>query len=344
MWRSDVIAHRSLPRDGDLVNVRGYVGVYEAGGQYQLYCCLIRPAGVGHLAARFEELKTLLHSEGVFDPDRKRSVPELPRTIGIVTSPDAAALQDVLTILKRRYPLASVILSPTPVQGEQAPSQIVAAISALEKALSVDVILLVRGGGSLEDLWCFNDEAVVRAVATCRVPVISGVGHETDFTLTDFAADLRAPTPSAAAELATPITIDDLRSKLHFVGEQVLVAMDSSLRYRRQLLTNMAASLRYLSPRSRIDGDRQRLDSLFDRSLRAIESGLKLRRERLSGMRHTLDVINPASILERGYAIIRDEDGQVLRCSENAVLGSRVDIQLHRGNLKAVVEQIDSAT
>ncbi|MCK4449981.1 MAG: exodeoxyribonuclease VII large subunit, partial [Anaerolineae bacterium] len=196
MWRSVAILQDYLPVDGDLVLAYGRVGVYEASGRYQLYVDQIRPAGVGDLYRQFELLKARLEAEGLFAPERKRPLPGFPRCIGVVTSPTAAALRDILNVLGRRYPLAEVLLAPTQVQGDAAPPQIVAALEALNTRDDVDVIIVARGGGSLEDLWAFNDERVTRAIAGSRIPVICGVGHETDFSLVGFAADVRAPTPS----------------------------------------------------------------------------------------------------------------------------------------------------
>ena len=210
MWKPDA-ARMKLPlQDGLSIEAHGKIGVYEPGGQYQFYADLIRPAGEGQLYAEFMRLKSLLEVEGLFDPARKRPVPQFPRTIGIVTSPTGAALRDMLNVLRRRLPLAEVVLAASPVQGAEAPHALVLALQKLNAVVHPDVILLARGGGSIEDLWAFNYESVVRAVAASAAPVISGVGHETDFTLVDFAADLRAPTPTAAAKLATPYTVADL--------------------------------------------------------------------------------------------------------------------------------------
>ena len=212
MWKSDVIALRGgLPQDGERVVAVGNIGVYEAQGVYQMYCRTLRPAGLGDLYAQFEALKARLQAEGLFDFELKQEIPARSRVIGIVTGAETAALQDVLNVLGRRYPLVRVILAPSPVQGEQAPARLMAALNTLQRRGDCDVILLVRGGGSLEDLWCFNDERLVRVIAASTTPIVTGIGHEIDFTLADFAADLRAPTPSAAAELVTPITMDDLR-------------------------------------------------------------------------------------------------------------------------------------
>ncbi|MEJ2759898.1 MAG: exodeoxyribonuclease VII large subunit, partial [Anaerolineales bacterium] len=204
MWRSQVSRLLNLPQEGEAVEVHGSVSVYEAGGQYQLYADQIRPAGEGQLYQEFLKLKNKLEAEGLFDPDRKRPIPAAPKVVGVVTSPTGAAIRDMLNTLRRRYPLTAVVLAPASVQGESAPAEVAAAILRLNEYAHPDVILVGRGGGSIEDLWAFNSELVARAIAASPAPVISGVGHETDFTIADFVADLRAPTPTAAAELASP--------------------------------------------------------------------------------------------------------------------------------------------
>ena len=208
MWRNAVIRQSFTPRDGDAIEVHGSISIYEVGGQYQLYADIFRPAGEGALYQEFLRLKAKLEAEGLFAPERKRPIPPKPKRIGIVTSPTGAALQDMLNTLQRRYPLVEVVLAPTPVQGDEAPARIIAALQNVAEIAHPDVIILARGGGSIEDLWAFNDERVARAIAASPIPVITGVGHETDFTIADFVADLRAPTPTAAAELATPNQAD----------------------------------------------------------------------------------------------------------------------------------------
>jgi exodeoxyribonuclease VII large subunit len=211
MWRTEASRLKLALQEGSAIELHGKIGVYEVGGQYQFYVDQIRPVGEGVLYQEFLRLKAMLEAEGLFDSERKRPIPAFPNRIGIVTSPTGAALRDMLTALRRRLPLVEVILAPSPVQGEDAPPKLVEAIHSLNRLQPLpDVILLARGGGSIEDLWAFNDERVVRAVVSSEAPIICGVGHETDFTLCDFAADLRAPTPTAAAELATQITLSDL--------------------------------------------------------------------------------------------------------------------------------------
>ncbi len=218
MWRNDAARVRFIPRDGTAVEAHGNVSLYEVGGQYQLYVDALQPLGEGALFQEFLRLKAKLEAEGLFDSARKRPIPKSPRRIGIITSPTGAALRDILNTLRRRLPVVQVTLAPVPVQGDEAPEAIVMALQALNQEVEPEVILLARGGGSIEDLWAFNDERVVRAISRSAAPVITGVGHETDFTLADFVSDLRAPTPTAAAELATPVTLLDLKAELQEIS------------------------------------------------------------------------------------------------------------------------------
>ncbi len=336
MWKGSTWrAHE--PRHGDAVLAHGAISVYEAGGQYQLYVDQLTPAGRGDLHARFELLKARLEEEGLFDPERKRPLPVFPRRIGVVTSPTAAAFQDVQNVLRRRFPLAEVILSPTLVQGEDAPPQIVAALERVTRA-GVDVILLVRGGGSLEDLWAFNDERVAYAVADCPIPVVSGVGHEIDFTIVDFVADQRAPTPSAAAEIATPNIDDLLYTVAHYRG-RLAEAIRHQLGERRRLLEGERRFLLTLSPRRRIGESRQRLDDLHARAARALGQIVRLKRERLLAQRKALSSADPRAILARGYAIVEhDASGTRLRRASDAAPGDRITVHFAQGDLRATVD------
>lgn len=340
MWRSDVSAHRGeLPEHGDHVVARGYLSVYEQRGQYQLYCKRLMPAGRGDLNAQFERLKAQLAAEGLFEAERKRPIPPGPRTIGVVTSPSTAALQDVLNVLRRRLPQVRVLLSPALVQGEGAPPQIIRALDALNARDDVDVILMVRGGGSMEDLWCFNDEALVRAVADSRIPVIAGVGHEIDFTLVDFAADLRAPTPSAAAEMATALTVDHLQARVQQTRRRLADAATIALVERSRLLDRAVYSLRRLSPQAQINNARQQVDALLGRAGRVAEHQMVLRRSQLAGTRRALNAISPLNTLMRGYAIVQGPGGLILHDPAEASAGDTLTITLEKGQLTASVQE-----
>jgi exodeoxyribonuclease VII large subunit len=338
MWKTQAAWLSVEPQHGDAVLAHGRVAVYEARGQYQLMCDSIQAAGVGDLNRQFELLKARLDAEGLFDPAHKRPLPMFPRKIGVVTSPTTAAFQDIQNVLRRRYPLAEVILSAALVQGDEAPPQIVAAIQRLNDYTDADVIVVARGGGSLEDLWCFNDERVVRAVAASRIPVVTGVGHEIDFTLVDFAADLRAPTPSAAAEVVTPDG-DALRSSMRAWSDRMDSAMFAVLDDGQRRVDTQIRWLARLSPETQIQNARQQIDDLTGRLVIHLQHDLARRRDRLAAQGRALDAANPSAILRRGYAIVTRSDGQRVTSALHAAEGTTVQIALHDGRLTATVRQ-----
>ena len=319
MWKPDAARLRVNLQDGMAIEAHGRITVYEPQGTYQLAVNLLQPKGEGALYQEFLRLKAMLESEGLFDIERKRPIPEFPRVIGIVTSSTGAALRDMLNTLRRRLPLAKVILAPSPVQGVDAPPALVKALQSLNSQslipnhLIPDVILLARGGGSIEDLWAFNDERVVRAVADSKAPVICGVGHETDFTLSDFAADLRAPTPTAAAELATPITILDLSNDLLSARARITDLTWNLLAEEKAVISSLTARLKYVSPERRIRSEYQHLDELSRRASSALNHRIQLQTSNVDGISKRLQSLNPEGVLSRGYAIItRKEDGTVV--------------------------------
>jgi exodeoxyribonuclease VII large subunit len=335
VWRTQAQALTYIPRSGDQVVIHGRIGLYEQGGRYQIYVDAIRPAGRGSLYQEFERLKAQLEAEGLFAPERKRPLPAYPQRIGVVTSPTAAAFRDVINVLTRRYPLAEILLSPTLVQGETAPPQIVAALAALNARNDVDVILVVRGGGSLEDLWAFNDERVARAVAASRIPVISGVGHETDFTLTDFAADHRAPTPSAAAEMATPDRTE-LQALVQQQQARLARTFDTRLQGFRDRVTRLNRALQYLSPATRLTNARQRVDDLLARADAAVAHRLVVQRQQVKGLAARLTALNPDAVLARGYAIVQErETGDVITSAKTITPGLALTLQLQDGEAAA---------
>jgi len=340
LWRSHAARQGFTPENGDAVLAHGRVSVYAPRGEYQLYADAVQPAGLGDLYTRLERLKEKLRAEGLFDRPRQ-ALPYFPRRIGVVTSPEAAAFQDVQNVLRRRFPLAHLILSPTLVQGSASPPQIAAAIERLNAHNACDVILLVRGGGSIEDLWAFNDEGVARAVAASRIPVISGVGHETDFTLVDFVSDLRAPTPSAAAEQAAP-DIAELRAGL----VAARAALDSRMRERtdglRSALDGAARTLGHLSPARRVALLRQRVDDRAERLERQQRLHIALLRERLAARAAALEAANPQAILARGYAIVTHSASGMRVTSASALQpGDSVSIRLHDGSASARIVKED---
>ena len=338
MFRGAARGVRADVQAGDEILVHGRVGVYEARGEYQLYADHIEAVGgLGDLHLRFEALKAKLDAEGLFDPGLKQPVPFFPAQIGVVTSSTAAAWHDIQNVLRRRFPLAEVLLSPTLVQGAEAPAQIVRALERLNRRANVDVIILARGGGSLEDLWSFNDEGVARAVADSRIPVISGIGHEIDFTIVDFVADLRAPTPSAAAELATPnrddllLDIDRLRSLL--AGE-----MGDALSDRERDLRRLQSALRFTAPLKTVQLARRRVDEKREQLARTQRLQLQQWRERLLHSSRALEAANPQHILARGYALVRDETGALIREAAQVSTNQRLNVQLARDRIRVRVD------
>lgn len=330
MWRSGVVQQKWLPREGDSLEVHGYIGVYEVGGVYQLYADLLRPVGEGALYQEFLRLKARLEAEGLFAPERKRSIPELPRKIGIVTSSSGAALRDILNTIRRRFPLVEVILAPTPVQGVEAPMGIVSALVKLERLASPDVIILARGGGSIEDLWAFNDERVARAIVATTVPVITGIGHETDFTIADFAADLRAPTPTAAAELATP-NKSDILAYLAALQSNMNREILYNLSNLRGTFNNISNRLALRSPQGNIRSDRQTLDELVRRIDVALTHSLQVRQIQINAAGQRLSSLNPRSILGRGFAILTQSNGQVVLSAGQVTPNETLDVQVSNG-------------
>ena len=338
MWRNVADAQPHLPQHGDQVLAHGSVSVYEKRGTYQLYVDRMRPAGVGDLHRQFELLKARLEAEGLFEAARKRPLPLWPRCIGVVTSPTAAALRDILNVLARRYPLVDVLLAPTLVQGDDAPSQIMAAIQALSARDDVDLVIVARGGGSLEDLWAFNDEGVARAIAACRHPVISGVGHETDYTIADFSADVRAPTPSAAAELAVPDRAE-LAAAVMGLATHLGQVMHEQAQARRVALDGHQRALRHLSPQVRLQNARQQVDDLQAAVVARFRQDLTLRHERLAGLASRLESLSPLATLARGYAIVRHaETGDVIRATGQVAPGDRLSVRVADGVFDARAE------
>jgi exodeoxyribonuclease VII large subunit len=336
IWKGEASRLRFTPQDGMAVEAHGSLGIYEVSGQYQLYTDGLLPLGEGELYLEFLRLKALLETEGLFDPARKRSIPGSPRRIGIVTSPTGAALRDMLNTLQRRMPLAEVVLAPSQVQGADAPAALVAALQALNQVAAPQVILLARGGGSIEDLWAFNDERVVRAVTISQAPVITGVGHETDITLVDFAADLRAPTPTAAAELATPLTVQDLRQGLVRMAQNLAESMSTLFERQHANLDGIQSNLRFFSPLRRVLTDRQHVDELSRRGMGAQLHRLELSAARLKGLENRLAALSPLSVLQRGYAVVT-KDRQVVASKSQVQVGDALHVRLRDGEFDARV-------
>lgn len=315
MWKTHTFAHTWLPHDGDQIIAHGYVGVYPERGQYQLYVNRIQPAGRGQLYAEFEALKMRLAAAGLFDGSRKRPLPLQPRRIGIITSADAAALRDILRVLVARWPLVQVMLFPTLVQGSEAPAQIV---SALETAnhysatiARLDTLILARGGGSIEDLWAFNDERVAYAIAKSACPIVTGIGHETDFTIADFVADVRAPTPSAAAATVTPDRVDGLK-QLADQRQRLTRRLMHQLQQEQQRLVHTKSRLQRTAPERQLDRRRQQLDDRVQHLAYMIQRKLDRWQDRITLARARLTALSPLHVLRRGYSIVQRSDGTII--------------------------------
>ncbi len=335
LFREELSRSGMRPAHGMNVIIHGRVRAYEPQGVYQLYVDTITAAGAGDLHARYEALRVELAAAGLFEESRKRQIPRWPRRIGVVTSPVGAVWRDINNVLRRRYPLVELVLSPTVVQGATSAPAIVRALERLYAQPDLDTIILARGGGSLEDLWGFNDARVVRAVAASPVPIIVGVGHESDVTLADFAADLRAPTPSAAAELSTPDAAQ-LASVLGRLRDRAAAALLGRAVERRRLVDAEARALAALSPD--IDVARQRTSDLLERGLRALDGRLGQRRTLVETAHATLRTLSPVATLERGYAVARTADGRIVRDAGAVASGDALQVIVARGTVETRVE------
>ena len=342
MFRSRAVSLRFEPADGMQVRVLGRVAVYERDGSYQLYVDSMVADGLGDLSVAFARLREKLLEEGLFDDSRKQPLPLLPRAIGVVTSPTGAALRDIVTVARRRHAGIPILLAPVAVQGEEAPEQIVRGIQLLDRSGRVDVIIIGRGGGSIEELWAFNDERVVRAVAAATTPIVSAVGHQTDYTLSDFAADRRAATPSQATEIVTPdrlALIQRLRTNQHRLNQSLL----NRLIRRRLRLERCLASNLFRRPQEILQERMQRLDQLQDRLAGAVETLLNRKQQRWQLANEKLNLLDPLRVLQRGYSVVRRQDGQVVRRAETVGQGDRLDVWLQEGRLGVVVTETEKA-
>lgn len=329
---------RFLPEDGMKVIARGRMGVYEISGQYQLYVEDLQPDGLGALNLAFEQLKAKLEKEGLFSAERKKPLPKFPRRIGVITSPTGAAVHDILTILARRYPLAEVVFRPVQVQGDLAAPQIVDALRQINRLQCADVIIVGRGGGSLEDLWPFNEESVARAVAASSVPVISAVGHETDFTICDFAADLRAPTPSAAAELAVP-------DKTELLGEilaqkmRLQNAAEAKVADAKASFLPLAENRVLKNPLENVELRRVQVDRLAASLDTAAARKTERAREQLSAVSGRLNALSPLAVLSRGYAAVFGEQGKAVSKADEIRKNEKITVRMSDGALHCTVNE-----
>lgn len=332
MFKSAASGLNFKPEDGMKVMARGRVAVYEAGGAYQLYIYEMIPDGIGELYIAYEQLKKRLEAEGIFAPERKKPIPQYPEKVGVVTAATGAAVRDIINVITRRYPYAEIILYPSLVQGAGAAENICRAIEYFNETKMVDVIIAGRGGGSIEDLWAFNEEAVARAIYASDIPIISAVGHETDFTIADFAADLRAPTPSAAAEIAVPSQLE-LISRIMVDKNRIANAMIKRLKEEKKHLEG----LKVKNPKERIQDEYIRIDNLEKQAEKNFKIKLLHEKERLGTLASKLDALSPLKVMARGYAIALDDDGNVIKSAADMDSDMEFDLKLHDGEKRCKV-------
>lgn len=341
MFRQHALGLDFQPADGMRVTVRASASIYPQNGSFQLYVTAMRKAGQGELYIRFEKLKQKLMAEGLFDPARKREIPTLPKVIGVVTSRTGAAIRDIIHVARRRNPNVGIVVSPCLVQGPGAAADIVRAMDRLNRAKACDVMLVGRGGGSIEDLWAFNEEVVARAIAASPIPVVSCVGHEVDFTISDFVADLRAPTPSAAAELTVP-RLDQLKADMDGMVARLAGALRSGQRVRRLALERLTASTVLTSPgRTLIEPRLNQLEAIERRLCMVMPARLERCRHRLDALSASLRALDPASVMDRGYAVVRQE-GHIVPRATLANGGLPVRVCFSDGELLADITAIES--
>lgn len=340
MFRSYASGLPFIPEDGMKVTVHGRVSSFVRDGQYQIYVDDIQPDGVGSLYVAFEQLKRKLEAEGLFDQTRKLPLPKLPRRIGIVTSPTGAAIRDMINVLGRRFPYAKVILYPAIVQGPTAARTVIEGIEYFNLTRSADVLIVGRGGGSMEDLWAFNDESLARCVATSNIPIISAVGHETDFTICDFAASLRAPTPSAAAELAVPDT-EDIKRRLENVNARNRATIQNNLSRARQKLESISKTGVLSSPERLLDERRMNLLYNSERLQRRETELFSKEKVRFAGIAEKLSALNPLGIISRGYSAVTNESGEVIRSVRQISTGDTLRVRFSDGCAEAKVLSVE---
>ena len=343
LFKGNALSLRFRPENGMQVLAVGRVSLYPRDGSYQFYCTRLLPDGAGDLSVAFEQLKQKLYREGLFDPAHKKQLPAFPHRVGIVTSPAGAAVHDMLRILGKRYPLSRVILLPVRVQGAEAPGEIARAIDYANAHAIADVLIVGRGGGSVEDLWAFNDEGVSRAIFRSRIPVISAVGHEPDVTISDFTADLRAATPSNAAELVAPDQ-SELRAALEGMRASMLASMRQRLTRSRQQLTGLSASPMLRNPMNYLQERRLRLDKLTGDFRRVGTRLLQARRQGLIRLSASLDAMSPLKVLARGYSMTADADGRLISSVTEVSPGQSLTILVSDGRIRAAVERTEGET
>lgn len=336
MFRNSAIRLPFVPENGMKIIAHGRVSAFVRDGQYQLYVDAMQPDGTGSLYVAFEQLKAKLEAEGLFAAERKKNLPKIPKKVGIVTSPTGAAIQDMINVMGRRFPYTQIILYPALVQGPDAPQSVVNGIQYFNRTRSCDVIIVGRGGGSIEDLWAFNSEIVARSIAMSDIPVISAVGHETDFTIADFVSDVRAPTPSAAAELAVP-DCTELKRKISNIITREKTVLEKTFEAKRAVLKRYTSSRVLTSPYNMIEDKRMNVLSISRRAELSQKSKLDRETARFAGITGKLYALNPMSVISRGYAAVFDSDGKVIKSVEDVDEGSVINLRMSDGTASATV-------
>lgn len=339
MFNSSAKRLKFMPEDGMKVIARGRVSVYEASGQYQLYVDDMQPDGVGALNLAYEQLKEKLQKEGLFSEHHKKPLPPYPEKVGVITSPTGAAVRDIINVLGRRFPYAEIVFCPVLVQGEGAHLQLTDAVNLFNSERAADVIIIGRGGGSIEDLWEFNDEGLARAVYNSEIPVISAVGHETDFTICDFVADMRAPTPSAAAELAVP-DANELQYALSALKNRMFLNVSSGIADRRSRLEYLTSKGALKSPDEMLSNRSQRLDTAFSKMLSSYENRIGGKKVEFISAATALSKLDPMSVLMRGFAFVSDENGKNVYSSQALAKGDKINVRFHDGSAVCEVKEI----
>ncbi len=338
MFRSSAVRLKFALENGMKVVVHGSVSVYTQGGSYQLYANTVEPDGVGALYLAYERLKEKLSEEGLFNPEYKKEIPKMPEKIGVITSPTGAAIRDIINVLGRRFPLAKIYLYPSLVQGEGAAENLIRALDYFDKSSLVDVIIIGRGGGSLEDLFVFNSEALARKIFSVKIPIISAVGHETDFTISDFVADLRAPTPSAAAELATP-DARELLMRLDTYSDRLNSALLRFTERKRERLMQITAREIFKNPAVILEDKRSALTDIVKNLTEAGNTGVDNRRSALLLISEKINALNPLSVLTRGFSVATKND-KIIKKTADVRPGEKIELRLSDGKINATVEEI----
>jgi exodeoxyribonuclease VII large subunit len=337
MFKNKNMAADWTPKNGEKIEAKCFIGLYESRGEYQLNIDLIRHAGAGLLSEAFNQLKERLLKEGLFETSRKKLMPQFPRSIGVITSPSGAAIEDILTTLKRRSPHIPIFIYPSLVQGKEAPLAIVKAIETANIRMECDVLILARGGGSIEDLWAFNEEIVARAIVASKIPTITGVGHETDTTIADFVSDLRAPTPTGAAELVTSHTVELVKT-IQVYKNQLNKVMAGVIRELMQKIDYLEKRL--ISPRQQIQRQKEQIHQYIQRINQSMKNAMIQYRLEVDKLKLNLDHLSPHAVLSRGYSIITNVDGQIVNNVNQLKLDDKIRIQLNHGQADANISDL----